>query len=182
MLIGIAGKKRTGKDTVADVMMNVFDAPIQYFAFAHHLKAMCHITFGTPMKAFHDPSMKESLPSKYGTPRGQMITLSDLIKGEYGEDFFVDIVRDQLFSSRLLHPECHHVVTDVRYPNEAAMIRDLGGVILHVLRETGTGSDHSSEAGLPIGHRDFVVENTGTIEELERKVRRALLPDIEIIS
>lgn len=66
------------------------------------------------------------------------------------------------------------VVTDVRFPNEADAIKELGGIIIEIMgppRRGGVDSTHASEAG--IGRRaDATLVNEGTIEELHYRIRK----------
>lgn len=63
------------------------------------------------------------------------------------------------------------VVSDVRFPNEAAAIRALGGVVVRVQRAAAGRSDgrdagHSSERGADAIDADFVVSNDGSLADL----------------
>lgn len=65
------------------------------------------------------------------------------------------------------------VITDVRFNNEAAMIRSIGGVVIEVNR-AGTISDgHASESKIDHSFIDYSVENT-TFEELFNQVENIL--------
>jgi hypothetical protein len=67
------------------------------------------------------------------------------------------------------------VVADVRFENEATMIREAGGRICHVRRPMADSADveHKSEAGIQMLDGDVLVVNDGTIEDLRRKVEEA---------
>lgn len=82
------------------------------------------------------------------------------------------------------------LVTDVRFPNEAKAIKDRGGLIIRVNRDSGQAlidkgihipkwnctEEHSSETSLDnydgFGH---VIDNNGSIEELVEKVKQLKL-------
>lgn len=67
------------------------------------------------------------------------------------------------------------VVTDVRFQNELFMIRRRGGVILWVERPgVGPVNNHASEHSVLASDADYVINNDGTIEDLERKVQEFL--------
>lgn len=62
------------------------------------------------------------------------------------------------------------VVTDVRYPNEAERVLNLGGVVLEIVRP-GTESDgHASERPLPREYVTHTIVNDGTVADLQAKV------------
>lgn len=65
------------------------------------------------------------------------------------------------------------VVTDVRYRNEAAAIKEAGGRIVRVVRPGyGPANAHGSEVDLDGWPFDAVIPNTGSLVELRRKVHR----------
>ena len=63
------------------------------------------------------------------------------------------------------------VIDDVRFPNEAAMVRDLGGELWRIDRPgVSYDGDHSSEGGLEDITPNRVIVNDGTIAQLMEKV------------
>lgn len=175
LLIGIHGKRNTGKDTVAKMISEQLNTSVQLIAFADRLKNMCAVTFDAPLLAFHDQDLKETYETPYGTPRELMISLSDMIKTKYGLGFFrdlvskrIDTIRDGLMGSI--------IVTDVRYEIEADMLREKGGTIIHLKRDMDLpGIYHSSERGIYFNAGDYAIHNDSTLEDLKRQVVVTLL-------
>lgn len=66
------------------------------------------------------------------------------------------------------------VITDVRYPNEAQRVKDLGGVVWNVWRPGLSSDGHDSEVPLPAELIDWVIPNDGSLSALEGQVERAL--------
>lgn len=65
------------------------------------------------------------------------------------------------------------VADDVRRPNEAQAVLDLGGVMVKVVRPGGGSeafSTHASEGGLEDWPFDHTIVNDGTVADLERQV------------
>ena len=63
------------------------------------------------------------------------------------------------------------VVTDVRMPNEAKAIKDRGGIIIRVNRNTEYNDNHISETALDnYKDFDFVIDNNEGLEKLVKKV------------
>jgi hypothetical protein len=62
------------------------------------------------------------------------------------------------------------IITDCRFPNEAVAIREREGVLLRLNRNGDTG-EHISETALDNFEFDYVIENTGSLEELVAKIR-----------
>lgn len=65
-------------------------------------------------------------------------------------------------------------VTDVRYPNEAARVVELGGEVWEVVRPGLETDGHSSEQPLPRELVSRTIDNSGTIENLRYAVAEAL--------
>jgi len=67
------------------------------------------------------------------------------------------------------------VADDIRFPNEADLIRSIGGEMWLVRRfDVQRTTDHSSEGSLDHYGFDRVIENDGTLDELRSKVTAAL--------
>lgn len=65
-------------------------------------------------------------------------------------------------------------ITDVRYPNEAARVLDLGGEVWEILRPGLESDGHSSEQRLPHRLVTRTIVNSGSINYLGEKVRAQL--------
>lgn len=90
---------------------------------------------------------------------------------EFGKDF-KNAASEMLLKNRF--PDVDVVaVTDVRFPNEAQRILELGGDVIRIWRpgvaEFST-KGHTSEAGLPQELTTWDLINDGTLEDLTRKV------------
>jgi len=84
-------------------------------------------------------------------------------------DFWVMIARAK--TERIMRDGESVVIDDARFPNEAAMIRDLGGELWRIDRP-GVSYDgsHESEGGLEDITPDRVIVNDGTIDQLKEKI------------
>lgn len=72
-------------------------------------------------------------------------------------------------------------VTDNRFLNESKAIKDRGGIIIRVNRDTGIKDDHYSETALDdYNDFDYVIDNNGSLEELVQKVKEILI-DLKLI-
>jgi hypothetical protein len=84
----------------------------------------------------------------------------------HGQDCWVNIAR-----RKILATTSDVVVTDIRFANEAAMIRDLGGVLIRVERPgVGPVNEHVSEV-MPF-EADHTLLNDGSIEQLHDTIRQ----------
>lgn len=62
------------------------------------------------------------------------------------------------------------VMVDCRQTHEIEFVRDRGGVVIHILRDTGLVDSHITEQGLPVEYGDHVVENNGSLAEFYDKL------------
>lgn len=93
-----------------------------------------------------------------------------------------DAIRNQLHTNAWVNAlmskyrgDSNWVVTDVRFPNEAEAIRERGGILIRLNRNIGSTSTHPSETALDnYGHFDYILDNNGTLEELEARVKSIL--------
>lgn len=66
------------------------------------------------------------------------------------------------------------VMVDCRQTHEIEFVRERGGSVIHIHRDTGLSDDHITEQGLPVENGDFVVENNGTLDEFYQKLDAVL--------
>ena len=81
-----------------------------------------------------------------------------------------DLIMDEI--PHLVADYC--VITDVRFDNEAQRIKDLGGQVWKVIREGSGAGDHVSEQELEGELIDLVIDNNGTLDDLEETVFAAM--------
>ncbi len=160
-LIGLTGKKGAGKDEVAKILGEMgYDR----IAFADPLKSMAR-TIGW------DGSKEELPPCPHcGMLRGRQ--LLQVLGTEAVRDHI-----DQAAWLKVARRDLEHldraVVTDVRFQNEADMIRDLGGKIWRVVRSGYEGDGHSSEREQDLILHDRKIVNDGDLDDLRNEVANA---------
>ena len=168
-LIGLTGKARSGKDTVAQMLYA--QHAFTRIAFADPLKLAAQQMFGlTTEQTWHD-SHKEEVISYWGMSPRQMFQLfgNEAVKPVFGADVWI---KRWNMSYSFFKDTDDIIVPDVRFDHEAAHIRALGGVIVEIQRGVGlVGStgDHASERGLST-LPEFTIDNSGTIDDLRIKV------------
>jgi hypothetical protein len=139
---------------------------------------------------YHEPDVSPS--TEYDTT-----TLHDLSGREYlqnfgndarqlfGDTFWIDQVlptpvperedgtheQDNILNLQALYPEIDVVaITDLRYPNEAQRVLDLGGEVWEVVRPGLVSDGHASEQPLPRELVSRTIENDGILDALRYKV------------
>lgn len=172
-LIGVHGKARSGKDTIANHLVD--EHGFVRTAFADPLKAASAVLFGWPVEmAFSDEIKGYKSPLWDITGRTAFQRLGDAMKIGFGTDFWI---KRWACEYARLKDKHSIVVADVRSNAEADMIRGLGGIILHLERRgaglSGLEGMHSSEAGITFNRStDLRIENNGTLSELEDEINR----------
>lgn len=171
-IIGITGKARSGKDTIARHMWSNY--AFMRIAFADPLKRAAQSAFGLTSHETYNEELKEVVIARWGlSPRQIFQHVGDLFKAQYGDDFWV---KRWLIGYDLFKDTDDIVVPDVRFDNEAEMIRRLGGIIIEVRRGpglVGSTGDHISERGLST-LAEIVIENEGTLQELYSQIDSAI--------
>lgn len=177
-IIGLAGRKGSGKDTVADMIYRLsLEEGDESFsiAFADPVKEVCRTAFRIEHKWFRDRELKSTVHPKWGiTPREMMQKVGTDMFRSFDPNIWIKYVQHELMfhygKVKFL------VVSDVRFENEADMVRNLGGKIWHIQGrgEDGVGDSHSSEAGVSILEGDHVILNDGTLADLHATTRSKL--------
>lgn len=168
-IIGIAGRARSGKDTVANFIVAAIGG--YRYSFADPIRAML-APLGVDMNdPFWQERKEEPIPALGVSPRRMMQTLGT----EWGRQLIHPDLWVIMAHQRLLSNGPGMVVSDVRFENEAAWVRKHGGRIIHVIRpDTKAVEAHVSEDGIEMQDSDAQLFNSGTLEELQLSVRELL--------
>lgn len=178
-LIGIAGKKGHGKDTVAAILA---EQGFEVLRFADPLKAMLRAYYKTHCVSQQTIDRKiegdlKEVPCSWlrgKTPRAAMQTLgTEWGRGCMAGDLWVRSLIDRYYVNG-----ADVVVPDVRFHNECEAISSVGGTIILVDASSRVAdnlhSNHVSEQSVSSLPSDIVINNGGTMFELREAVRIAL--------
>lgn len=168
-LIGITGKARSGKDTIARMLFA--QHAFTRIAFADPLKLAAQQMFGLSKEQTWGDHKKEEVIPYWGMSPRQMFQLlgNEAVNPVFGADIWI---KRWSMSYAIFRDTDDIIVPDVRFDHEAAHIRSLGGVIVEVLRGpglVGSTGDHVSERGLST-LPEYTIDNNGTLEDLRVKV------------
>jgi hypothetical protein len=179
MIIGISGKLRSGKDTLAAMIMEL-DKSYQRKAYADKLKVIGSMLSGIPVEKFHDVEFKkEEMPPEWDN----QLTGEPMKVREFLQWIGTDALRNNLhvnvwinaLMSEYKPEESKWLITDVRFPNEAAAVLDKGGILVRVNRDVSHISTHPSEIALDSYDKwDVVVDNNGTLDDLNNMAMHVL--------
>lgn len=168
-LVAFVGRRRSGKDTAA---LALVERGYTQVRFADPLKCMMRILLGHAglvAEPFIEGDMKEyPLGVLCGkTARHAMQTLGT----EWGRLLIGDDLWIRIAMSRVAGLPAA-VISDCRFPNEAAAVKAAGGKVIKIVRATAaTGADtHPSEEETDLIEADHTIINNTTIEELQKKV------------
>lgn len=172
-LIGLTGLPRSGKDTVADYL--VLEYGYTKLSFAGPLKEAAAILLDRPVWQMRGEQGfdREAILPEWGLTTRDFLQRfgTEAIRNNFGADFWVQRMR--IILTPACGPQSHerYVVTDCRFENEAALIREMGGDVLHMWRPGCVRSSHPSDAGV---RPDYILDNSHGLKELYGKVDRFL--------
>lgn len=168
-IIGLAGRARSGKDTIGFILKDEF-LHVNTVAFAQAIRDGMRAMFGFTDEHFNGDLKEAIVPWIGKSPRYMMQTIgTEWGRKMINEDIWLLIVQRKILEAQANGE--HTIITDVRFENEAKLIRDLGGQVWHVIRaDAPVVNAHASEAGVMIRDEDIVIYNNGTVEDLRRHV------------
>lgn len=174
IIIGISGKKGSGKDTFAtfleDKLVTKYNLKVVHKAFADNLKKCCAILSGQFDWVFYDQDNKDKKAGLLNiTNRELMQKFGDLTR-QLDPDIWIKLALNLDFKSE---PDIL-IITDVRYKNEAKAIKDRGGILIRIKSNRSVEDCHISETDLD-NYTDFdleIINNISvTLTELLIKAR-----------
>lgn len=188
MIIGLNGRMRAGKDTVASILIDSF-SNVQRVAFADKLKDSAAAALRLSREELEELKLHGRINIQWNAERpveGRKKKVKDTREREisgreylqyygteahrevFGDDFWIEQALDRTGSTEggIL------VVTDMRFPNELTAVQERGGVTVKVLRPEADSQPilHASEQTLDDEGFDFFVTNDGSLETLEERV------------
>ncbi|MBC8083082.1 MAG: hypothetical protein H7Z21_07710 [Hymenobacter sp.] len=173
-LIGMSGRRGSGKDTVARLIQQRQPERIwQIRSFGDSIKSVCAALTGEDVAPYYSQKGKAELMLTFKRTRGEMLQQVGQALRVWEPLVWVDA----FFAA--LPPDACVLVPDVRFANEADPIRARGGILLRIegdpLRQRGDGTrddDHPSETAMDdYLHFDFTIHNTGSFQDLEQQLK-----------
>jgi hypothetical protein len=169
MIIGLSGYAQSGKDTVAKILVDHYK--FIRVAFADTLRGVAYKT--NPLVG--DKLHLADLVDEYGwdvakqnpNVREFLQTLGLAAREELSADVWVVAALLKMSDEKK-----NYVVTDVRFENEAVLIKQLGGQLWRVRRPSVDAvNDHVSERALDGYKFDQVIYNSDSLESLDLLVK-----------
>lgn len=177
-VLGLSGWARSGKDTIADYLVDVegytkvsFAQPMKEAMYRLNPRITVNEVVNTALRVGVDVYDWDGLKERSPDIRGLLQRFGTEIGREmFGENFWVDYALNSIEDGSKV------VFSDVRFPNEADAIRQLGGKVYRVERQgVEAANDHISEHALDKYKFDGTINNNGTIQGLQQNVKQELL-------
>jgi hypothetical protein len=185
VIVGLVGKKSAGKDTVGAILVERHG--FVRVSFADALKRSAAALFDVPVETWdalknrddavvilavyegvHARMTVREFLQRYGTEAHREV---------FGGTFWTDVVEDKFRQNHTTQGRSEPgkleriVVTDVRFEEEAALVRKYGGMIVRVVRPSvEVGDTHASETVQESIIADFELWNGGTLDDLRSTI------------
>jgi len=158
-IIGFAGFMKSGKTTAAKYV------GVRMFSFATPIKEIAKEEFKWDGKK---DEKGRRLLQVLGTEAGR----------EYSPDIWINRTKEDILdyfrTCKITGTRKLVVIDDVRYPNEAQFIKDMGGLMIRMDRPGCKAGKHLSEIGLTRTLIDMTIVNEGTKRDLKAQVKGML--------
>lgn len=146
MIIGLGYKARSGKDTIANYLKEVHG--FKRIAFADSLKEACRQIFDFDDAQLYGDKKEVVDPYWNVTPRYVLQKVgTECMREVFDKDIWIKSVEKKILSA-----PGNWVITDMRFPNEAAAVQRWGGFLVRVDRPlsgaTGGIASHPSEISM----------------------------------
>lgn len=175
MIIGLSGYARSGKDTVAGMLMGIHG--YERAAFADNIRKLLFAMDPLIMHDSKDFRLQDIVESKgwedaktqHPEVRRLLQDLGVGARNLFGDDFWIyQVLQD-------LHPSDKIVISDVRFKNEAECISARGGQVWRINRiGVEATNQHISEHDLDEWKFDGVITNNSDMPNLIKQIRALL--------
>jgi len=171
MIIGLCGKKQSGKSTVAKYLL---EAGFQELSWAYPLKEIVgRQLFGlNDDQLYGSEAAKEAIIPDWGYSPRQILQLvgTECFRKVIRDDFWVVLGRRKL--QGYAAAGMNVVISDCRFPNEMEAIKAVGGYTVRIVREGQVSVDmHPSENSLNNYKTDCEISApSGRIDILHRGI------------
>jgi hypothetical protein len=178
LIIGLGHRARQGKDYVSNYMKEALPSLISTYSFARELKLYCKEHHEELLTQWQLAHQTKQIPVCKSDPTYGYTAVLQWVGMKFraqDENYWVKKVEDLIKEE---NPEIA-VITDVRFPNEAAFVKEKGGYNIEVIRrledgtqfvDPGRDPNHISETALDNYNFDFIISvRDGDLEALKQK-------------
>lgn len=183
-LIGLTGYAGSGKDTFAKSLK--LRGGFERVGFADAVKEMALVLdpllFFDTVHSGHDLLPLSTVVKSIGWEEAKKIPDvrkylqvlgTDAVRNIIGSDAWIRAAEAKVVGH--LREGRNVVLTDVRFPNEAAFVQGYGGIVVKIIRDgVEPVNSHISDTGVDDIKVDQIVFNNGTVDELGEKASALL--------
>jgi hypothetical protein len=175
MIIGLSGYARSGKDTVAGMLMGIHG--FERVAFADKIRTLLfemdpiimHGDMWFRLQDIVESKGWEEAKTEYPEIRRLLQDLGVGGRQLLEDSVWINAALNEFDAADKV------VVTDVRFKNEAARIKELGGQLWRINRiNVGPANDHISEVDLDDWNFDGVITNNSDMPNLIKQIRKLI--------
>lgn len=174
-IIGIAGKARSGKDTMGEYLLNHLPKSIT-LSYAYPLKKEVATMLGLTIEQLNKYK-NNNIPYQGTNIRRMLQEVADAHR-QKDPTYYIKKMNERI-TKYIEEGYCNIIVTDVRYILEADELRRFGNQstkIIRVVRDSITikESNHPSEQEVDSIIPDFTIYNNSTLQEFHTEIIRTL--------
>ena len=185
VLLAVLGRKRSGKDTFSDYIIQNYGF-IKY-SFADPLKKGIQAFFNLSEEQLYDEKLKETIDERWGVSPRTLFQIigTDIfqhsiksflpeLKGE-PRTHWVILFKEWYLELLKTNPNALVIVSDARFLHELNEIKELGGIVIKVIRPLSeiNGDLHQSENEIDEIHEDLInhkIYNNSTVTDFYNKI------------
>jgi hypothetical protein len=173
-ILGITGKKFSGKDTLGDYFVKNYG--YERIAYADALKEAVKCIFDLDDEQLNGSKKEEIDEFWQKTPREILQYVgTNLLIPDVGKNIWVYVVKRKIINKLKQNPNAKFIITDARFHNEVNIIKELGGTVLKLKRNVNSNEDtHESETLIDSLPSDYEFNNNSTKENLYEKITKDL--------
>lgn len=181
-IIGLVGYARTGKDTVAQTLIEEYG--FERVSFADPIRDAVYTLnpyvteAGLRLRNLVDMLGWDAVKVQYPEVRRLLQVFgTEVAREQWSDSFWIDLGFSKMKRNG------RYVITDVRFPNEADAVYENGGVLWRVNRPgVGPVNAHASDNHIASIQVDYEINNAYSLDELAGGVRIAYkqhFPDLD---
>jgi hypothetical protein len=177
-IIGISGRKYSGKDTLGEYLIQ--NHGYTRLAFADALKEATKCIFGFTDEQVYG-NKKEDIDPFWNISAREVLqhlgtnvfrnNMKELLPN-VGTDLWIYVLKRKILQKLEEDPSAKFVITDVRFPNEIEFIKSMNGITIKLKRDSEKNQFYNHESEMLIDNlvTDFEFDNNKTKEDLFNQV------------
>lgn len=168
MIIGITGKKKSGKDTFFKAL-SLYNQNMVRYSFGDDLKDEVAVACGCTVEFIaENKDLFRPMLQWWGTE----FRRNCFEKDYWVKKLSVRIEAGESIPGLFYLPAQIPVITDVRFLNEAEFVRERGGVVIRIMGgQSEEGDTHASEVEMDLIKEDYTILNNTSLEELAEQAK-----------